>query len=106
MRLTDGESELRLPVSMVCNNIESRVSFSQQGIGIAYLPEFAIKGLLSDGQLRRVLANYTERAGVLYVLWPASKYPTPKVRVFIDFLHKRLITSTPSSLELPPEFQY
>jgi len=88
LRLTDGDSELALPVSMVSNNIESRVSFSQQGIGIAYLPEFVIKELLSDGQLLRILANYTERRGDLYVLWPASKYPTPKVRVFIDFLHK------------------
>lgn len=83
--------ELKLPVSMACNNIESRVSFAQQGLGIAYLPEFAVKKHLSDGTLRCVLSSFTERTGVFYILWPASKHPTLKVRGFIDFLLQRLL---------------
>lgn len=86
LRRAEGEPELQLRTSMICNNIETRVRFALQGLGIAYLPEFAIKELLSDGRLHTVLTSYTERTGVFYVLWPASKYPSPKVRALVDFL--------------------
>lgn len=87
----DSMSELTLPVSMICNNIESRISFARQGLGLAYLPEFAIKEHLSDGTLRPVLTGYTKRTGVFYVLWPSGKHLTLKVRVLIDFLRKRVL---------------
>ncbi len=86
--------ELTLPVSMICNNIESRISFARQGLGLAYLPEFAIKEHLSDGSLRPVLTGYTKRTGVFYVLWPSGKHLTLKVRVLIDFLRKRVLLET------------
>ncbi|AJE23946.1 Transcriptional regulator, LysR family (plasmid) [Azotobacter chroococcum NCIMB 8003] len=86
LRRNAGEPELQLPTSMICNNIETRVRFALQGLGIAYLPEFAIKEPLADGRLRTVLAGYAERTGVFYVLWPASKHPSPKVRALVDFL--------------------
>jgi DNA-binding transcriptional LysR family regulator len=75
---------------MVCNNIETRVSFALQGLGIAYLPDFSIRELLADGRLVPVLTEHVERTGVLYVLWPASKHPSPKVRALVDFLSARV----------------
>lgn len=91
LRRADGDPELQLPISMICNNIETRVRFALQGLGIAYLPEFAIQQPLSDGRLRMVLSNYAERTGVFHVLWPASKHPSPKVRTLVDFLHARVL---------------
>ncbi|MQP64028.1 LysR family transcriptional regulator [Niveispirillum sp. SYP-B3756] len=88
-----GEPELQLPVSMICNNIETRLRFSLQGLGIAYLPEFAVKKPLADGRLRAILEGYARRSGVFYVLWPASKYPSPKVRAFVDFLSKHVFSA-------------
>lgn len=82
--------ELLLPRSMVCNNIETRMSFALQGLGIAYLPDFSIREPLADGRLVPVLTAYVERTGVLHVLWPASKHPSPKVRALVDFLHARV----------------
>lgn len=90
LRLAVGEPELSLPVSMVCNNIETRVCFALQGLGVAYLPEFSIKEPLADGRLRAVLADHVARTGVFHVLWPASKHPSPKVRAFVDFLCARV----------------
>lgn len=89
LRCANGEPELQLPTSMICNNIETRVRFALQGLGIAYLPAFAIQEPLSEGRLRTVLSNYVERTGIFYVLWPASKYPSPKVRALVDFLCAR-----------------
>jgi DNA-binding transcriptional LysR family regulator len=49
------EPELQLPTSMICNNIETRVCFALQGLGIAYLPEFSIREPLADGRLQPLL---------------------------------------------------
>lgn len=90
LRRTVKEPELQLPTSMICNNIETRVRFALQGLGIAYLPEFAVQEPLSDGRLQTVLTRYVEREGVFHVLWPASKHPSPKVRALVDFLGARV----------------
>ncbi|WP_421672119.1 LysR family transcriptional regulator [Raoultella terrigena] len=90
LRLAPGDPELQLPTSMICNNIETRMCFALQGLGIAYLPEFAIAEPLADGRLLAVLADRVERAGVFHVLWPASRHPSPKVRALVDFLCARV----------------
>jgi len=93
LRLQDDDPELHLPTSMICNNIETRVCFALQGRGIACLPDFSIKQLLDSGQLQQVLPDYIDRKGVFNILWPASKHPSPKVRVFVDFLSSRMFSS-------------
>jgi len=87
--LTDGDSELNLPTSMVCNNLEARICFAVQGIGIAYLPDFAIKEWLECGKLVPILEDCSQ-AGVFQIMWPSGRHPAPKLRVFIDFLHVHL----------------
>lgn len=96
LRRAVGEPELQFPTSMICNNIETRVCFALQGLGIAYLPDFSIRELLADGRLRPILSNHVERAGVFYVLWPASKHPSPKVRALVDFLCAKVFPATKS----------
>lgn len=84
------EPKLQLPVSMICNNIETRLCFALQGLGITYLPDFSIQKQLADGQLVPILDNYVKRTGVFHILWPASKHPSPKVRALVDFLCARV----------------
>jgi DNA-binding transcriptional LysR family regulator len=79
---------------MICNNIETRVCFALEGRGIAYLPDFSIREPLADGRLRAVLSSHLERPGVVHVLWPASKHPSPKVRALVDFLSAHVFPST------------
>ncbi|WP_138469134.1 LysR family transcriptional regulator [Poseidonocella sp. HB161398] len=93
----DGEAELQLPVSMVCNNIETRTCFALQGLGIAYLPDFAIRPQLVRGELVPVLADHLESSGVFHVLWPASKHPSPKVRALVDFLRAHVFPAETGS---------
>ncbi|HCN62216.1 MAG TPA: LysR family transcriptional regulator [Pseudomonas sp.] len=90
LRQAPSEPELQLPTSMICNNIETRVCFALQGLGVTYLPEFAIREPLADGRLQLILEDYVEHRGVFYVLWPASKHPSPKVRALVDFLCTRI----------------
>ncbi|WP_225181943.1 LysR family transcriptional regulator [Pectobacterium aroidearum] len=94
LQLLPGEPELPLPTSMICNNIETRVCFALQGLGIAYLPDFSIREQLAGGQLQPILTDYVERNGIFHVLWPASKHPSPKVRAFVDFLCARVFPAS------------
>ncbi|MEQ4617413.1 MAG: LysR family transcriptional regulator [Corticimicrobacter sp.] len=100
LRLAPGEPPLQLPTSMICNNIETRVCFALQGLGIAYLPDFSIREALADGRLESVLTDYVERTGVFHVLWPASRHPSPKVRALVDFLCEHVFPEEPLS-QLP-----
>lgn len=87
LRPDPGGTELRLPTSMICNNIETRLCFAVRGLGIACLPAFAAQEDLAAGRLRTVLeAHLLPRLVDFQVLWPSGRHLTPKLRVFIDFL--------------------
>lgn len=101
LRQTTGAPELQLPTAMICNNIETRVCFALQGLGIAYLPDFSIREPLADGRLQPILTSYVERSGVFHVLWPASKHPSPKVRALVDFLCARVFPDSQGKTSVP-----
>jgi DNA-binding transcriptional LysR family regulator len=90
LRITPDEPELQIPTSMICNNIETRVCFALQGLGIACLPDFAIRDVIADGRLHTVLDQYVQRTGAFHVLWPSGRQAAPKIRAFIDFLSERV----------------
>ncbi|AOA59633.1 LysR family transcriptional regulator [Acinetobacter larvae] len=94
LKQAGDEADLQLPISMICNNIETRLCFALKGRGIACLPDFAIKTFLDDKQLVQVLPEFVDRTGVFYILWPASKHPSPKVRALVDFLSQRMFETS------------
>ncbi len=104
LRREADEPELVLPTSMICNNIETRVCFALQGLGIACLPEFSVSEPLADGRLHTILTDQqADNIGVFHVLWPASKHPSPKVRAFVDFLCARVFPLSPSKPKTKPK---
>ena len=70
----------------MASTLEPLIFMAEQGMGIAYLPDFAIGRQLREGILVTVLDDYTDRSGPLRVLWPSSRHLAPKLRVFVDFL--------------------
>jgi DNA-binding transcriptional LysR family regulator len=79
-----------IPVSMICNNLETRVCFALRGRGIACVPEFAVRDELAAGTLRTVLDAHVDKTTAFHVLWPSGRHAAPKVRAFVDFLVARL----------------
>lgn len=89
----DG-AEARPPVSMICNNMETRLCFALRGRGIALLPDFCVREALASGQLQSVLVDHVRPHSIgLGVLWPSGRHPSPKLRAFIDFLGARMFVS-------------
>ena len=79
------------PAAMTCNNIEALICAVDQGLGLAYLPNFLVRDALAAGRIRTVLAPYVKHGGVFSVLWPSSRHLSPKLRVFVDFICARLL---------------
>ena len=75
----------------MASTLEPLIFMAEQGMGIAYLPDFAIGRQLREGILVTVLDDYTDRSGPLRVLWPSSRHLAPKLRVFVDFLAANLV---------------
>jgi DNA-binding transcriptional LysR family regulator len=89
LRRDDGDAAPELPLSMVCNNVEARLHFARQGLGIAWLPDFHVRGALADGSLVEVLTDYAiagHPAHSCWLLWPSGPHQAPKVRALVDFL--------------------
>ena len=85
--------EIELPKTAVASTLEPLIHLAEQGLGIAYLPDFAIGRQLREGLLVTVLDDYTARSGPLRVLWPSSRHLAPKLRAFVDFLAANLVPS-------------
>lgn len=83
-------SEFALPTAAVANTIEPLIQLAEQGLGIACLPDFAIRPQLAQGSLVTVLEDHVEHAGPFQILWPSSRHLSPKLRVFVDFMARTL----------------
>src|ERR1700723_1500759 len=94
-----GETEL--PRTAVASTTEPLIYMAEQGLGIAYLPDFAIRRQLREGLLVTVLDDYTDRSGPLRVLWPSSRHLSRKLRVFVDFLAANLVPAVEADATAP-----
>jgi DNA-binding transcriptional LysR family regulator len=71
---------------LTVNNIEAMVQSTLAGMGISYVPDFVVNQLLTRGELVEVLPGDCVRESRFSAIWPASRYLSPRVRCFIDFI--------------------
>ncbi|RMX08476.1 LysR family transcriptional regulator [Corticibacter populi] len=79
-----------LPASMVTNTLDPQVCFAEQGLGIACIPEIAVRRQLQQGSLVTVLDDYNQECMIFHVLWPSSRHLSPRIRAFVDFIAQKL----------------
>lgn len=86
--LRQGENwlDIDLPVAMVMNSLEPQITLAEEGLGLACVPDLAVREQLRAGTLVSVLGDYLETATRMQVMWPSSRHLSPKLRVFVDFL--------------------
>jgi DNA-binding transcriptional LysR family regulator len=78
------------PASMVTNTLDPQVCFAEQGLGVAYLPEIAVRRQLEQGSLVTVLDEYDRENMAFHVLWPSGRHLSVKIRLFVDFVTSHL----------------
>jgi DNA-binding transcriptional LysR family regulator len=69
---------------------------AERGVGIACVPDFCIRQQIADGSLVSVLREHVDHTEVIRAMWPSSRYLSPKLRVFIDFLAENLVQKVSS----------
>ena len=78
------------PDRLVFNNVEALIGAAVEGLGIAYVPDFAVHQALQANQLVAVLHDHISAQGRFSVLWPGSRHLLPKLRVFVDFVAQHI----------------
>ncbi len=87
----DGrEIKLELPTTTVASTLEPLIYLAERSFGVTCLPPFAAAAEIADGRLITLLDQYLTGTGTFRVLWPTSRYLSPKVRVFIDYMAANL----------------
>jgi DNA-binding transcriptional LysR family regulator len=61
-------------------------SAAKAGLGVILAPTFIVCDDLKDGALRELLTDYTVKPTGIFAVYPTGRYPSPKLRSFIDFL--------------------
>lgn len=75
------------------NDSRSFVNAALSGLGIIQAPAFMIREALADGKLVRMLPDWHRDPLPLHIVYPPNRHLSNKVRVFVDWLAKLLVTS-------------
>lgn len=75
-----------LPDKLVFTNLEALISAATSGLGLVYVPDFAVAQEIKTGKLVTILDEEINSGGQFSLLWPDNRHLLPKLRVFIDFL--------------------
>jgi DNA-binding transcriptional LysR family regulator len=71
---------------MTCTTIEAITYALLEGEGIAFLPTFIVEDELKEGRLRIILEDYMDQTVTFSMLWPTSRYASPKLRALVDYV--------------------
>ncbi|MDR0218160.1 MAG: LysR family transcriptional regulator [Enterobacteriaceae bacterium] len=74
------------PIKIVVNTLEPLISCAENGLGIACIPDLAVRHQLTTGKLIPVLDDFNHDITTCRIIWSSGKYLPPKLRVFIDFM--------------------
>lgn len=84
--------EVRGRALVSVNESSAYVALAVAGMGIIQAPAFMVHNGVRDGELRRILPEWTVDPGSLYVVYPPNRHLSAKVRVFVDWVAEVLAT--------------
>ncbi|MCV9935822.1 LysR family transcriptional regulator [Boseaceae bacterium BT-24-1] len=85
--------QIDMPISVVTNALEAQIGLAESGLGIACVPDLSVTAQLQRGSLVSILDSYVEVRTKLSLMWPASRYASPKLRVFVDFAAEEFLAA-------------
>ncbi len=83
------ELKVRVEGQLVLNNLDLRLNAVLAGFGLAYLPEDQVVGLIADGRLVRVLADWCPPFSGYHLYYPSRRQPAPAFALLLDALRYR-----------------
>jgi DNA-binding transcriptional LysR family regulator len=89
--LSGGKSAtVRVNGGIQSNNGQFLRSFLNAGMGVALLPDFTVGEDIRAGRLKRILETYQTEPHDLYLVYPANRHQSPKLRAFMDMAAQHL----------------
>ncbi|KIN16869.1 LysR family transcriptional regulator [Halomonas sp. KHS3] len=82
--------EQRVKATLTANSSIALREALLAGMGISLTPTFVVSADLKAGRLIEIMPTYRPPEQGLYILYPASRYLSPKVRCFVDFMVNQL----------------
>lgn len=82
-RGSEAETVRLVPRVLVNNNLAARDAVLS-GLGVGMLPRFQAAELLAEGRFDEVLPGWSKPPVPIHAVFSSSRYPTPKVRAFVD----------------------
>lgn len=92
------EGTLRIPIhgNLHANNGDALLAAALAGQGIIYQPHFIVAKAIENGALVALtLDKPTMRLGGIHILYPPDRRPPAKVRVMIDYLVEKFVSTPP-----------
>jgi DNA-binding transcriptional LysR family regulator len=89
-------AHLALPTTATASTVDALIYLAQHGVGLACVPDFCVRRQIADRSLVSVLKEHVGHIEVIRAMWPSSRYVSPKLRVFIDFLAENLLSKASS----------
>ncbi|HBV3929307.1 TPA: LysR family transcriptional regulator, partial [Klebsiella quasipneumoniae] len=85
-----GEVRFTPEAWLVQDDFAAIAAAAQQGMGIAWLPDWLVAQALADGTLQQVLAPSDRVRFAIHAVWPEGPWLPQKTRVTIDALRAGL----------------
>jgi DNA-binding transcriptional LysR family regulator len=95
----DASARVALSARLMVSDVDILHAVAIAGQGVALLPAFRCVEDLRARRLERVLPDWTAPATPVHVVYPSTRYLSPKVKTFVDHLQQRM---TPPPWELGP----
>jgi DNA-binding transcriptional LysR family regulator len=87
---SDEAGQIAIPETMSATTIGPLIYLAERGLGLAFLPPFAVSSQIEQGTLVPLMAEFVRETGEFAALWPTSRQLSPRIRVFVNFLAEHL----------------
>ncbi|NML74739.1 LysR family transcriptional regulator [Rhizobium sp. S-51] len=86
----DGhELKVRVEGQLVFNNIAMRLDAVRRGLGLAYMPEDQVSGLIERGEVVRVLEDWCAPFSGYHLYYPNRRHTSPAFALVVEALRYR-----------------
>lgn len=93
---------LRVKAKLTSNSWEVLREAALAGLGVAYIPDVHVSQHIAAGRLVQLLPQHVAAQAGLWVMYPPTRYLSPKVRAFVDHLvsafRRGAVEPTPDTL--------
>ncbi|MDF2797454.1 MAG: transcriptional regulator, LysR family [Devosia sp.] len=85
----DGDGEMKkiaLPTQLTVSGAETLLEAARKGLGIVQLPYYAVASDIASGSMVEILSDTPPPSMSVHVLYPNTKQPSLRVRVFLQWI--------------------